>query len=180
MRIIPVILLFLPLAAFAGCFVHPDTGVTYCTSSSGCPVGTEWNPSTQACNVPKPGLAASCTGSDSGTYNPVPLHIQNVAFSTGHRAMWIRVNEVVTVAGAVSLIPNGVGVTQVYIPLPVQTILRDHYDLAGTMAGLDGTPSTVIADPLGSWARLFYTADVALRNANLRYTFTYVISECLQ
>lgn len=179
MRIIPVILLFLPLAAFAGCFVHPDTGVTYCTDASGCPAGTEWSQSTQACDVPRPGIAAICIGYDSGTYTPTPRPVQNVERVEARRAMWTRVNEIVTVAGGVGVTPARAELTQVYLPLPIPTTLKHHDDLAGTLSGLQGPSSTVVGDPGFSNARLLYNAPNARYTDSLRYVYSYRIVECL-
>ncbi len=180
MRSILAALLLMPAAALGQCYIHPDTGVTYCISASSCPAGTEWSQSTQACNAaPSPGLVKICTGFDSGTYTPAPWPAQNVSASSGRKAMWIRVNEIVTVAGAVLVTPESAGVTRVFLPLPVETYLNLH-DLVGTLSGPDGSSPTLIRSSSGGEAQARFIAATALQTVALRYTYTYVISECLQ
>lgn len=31
------------------CLIHPDSGITYCTTGAECPASTTWNATTQAC-----------------------------------------------------------------------------------------------------------------------------------
>lgn len=54
------LLLAIPWLAWAECFVHPDNGVTYCTSAEQCPQGSRWNERTQACSPQPPAAPRAC------------------------------------------------------------------------------------------------------------------------
>lgn len=89
---------------------------------------------TSSTNVTSP---ASTDGNIfSGTYTPTLTNTTNIASSTAFRCQYMRVGNVVTVSGRVTIDPTASGtLTELSMTLPVNASLVDQEDLAGVFAG---------------------------------------------
>lgn len=174
MKALLAALLLAPLTAAAACFIHPDTGTSHCSSAAECPSGsTGWNPATWACTAPP-----ACAGADSGAYTPGVERMINAYIVAPRRAFWTRVGAVVTVAGAVAFLPNGLGPTWFDLRLPIATTFSAEDDAAGVMATRGEEGVGIIAVPGASTVRFLYLGTGQYVNEAGRYTYTYRIAEC--
>ena len=72
----------------------------------------------------------------SGTYTPTLTDTTNIASSTAFQCQYIRVGNVVTVSGRVTIDPTSSGtLTELSMTLPVDAALADQEELAGVFAG---------------------------------------------
>jgi len=182
MRTILAALLFAPSLAAAACFVHPDTGTTYCSAASECPQGTAWS-HTQACVAAPVAAPTFCEGTASGSYSPTTsadINSKPVTFGGlgAPPAMWARVGGIVQVAGAVQYYALAAGVVQIHLSLPVATEFETFVDLAGTFAALfENSGGQVVGFVQGNTAVLHYPW-ARVGNEILRYSYTYRIKGC--
>jgi len=72
----------------------------------------------------------------SGTYTPTLTNTTNITSSTAFQCQYIRVGNVVTVSGRVTIDPASSGtLTELSMTLPVDAALADQEELAGVFAG---------------------------------------------
>lgn len=113
----------------------------------------------------------------SGTLTPVSTNILNIAAKTDRKAVWLRLGNVVHVAGAIDITPTAAGLTVMDIALPPTAgALASAYDLSGahetpasvdggTMVGNGGTPGK---------AQMVFTAGGAVAREH-RYVYAYEV-----
>ena len=89
---------------------------------------------TSSTNVTSP---ASTDGNIfSGTYTPTLTNTTNIASSTAFRCQYMRVGNVVTVSGRVTIDPTASGtLTELSMTLPVDATFADQEELGGVFAG---------------------------------------------
>lgn len=111
----------------------------------------------------------------SGFYTPAMTAVANVASVTPSEAMWMRIGQVVTVSGVVTVVPTAAGAgTEVRIPLPVPSDLAAAHQLAGvasTGAYADGAAG-IQGDATNDAARLIFTSR-GVTGALWSYQFSY-------
>jgi hypothetical protein len=111
----------------------------------------------------------------SGTYTPTITNGANVAASTASACQWIRVGNVVTISGKISVDPTATStITVVTITLPIATTITDN-ELAG--AGTRSEITTVVPVLIAGTATeanfVFYPTDATDRS--IYFSFTYLI-----
>lgn len=80
----------------------------------------------------------------SDTYTPTCTAVTNVDSCSGNASQYIRVGDVVTVSGSVSVDPTASGVaTNIRISLPIPSNLTASSNVAGTAAPITGTANNV-------------------------------------
>lgn len=112
----------------------------------------------------------------SGTYTPTLTNVTNVAASTARQAQWMRVGNVVTVAGQVDIDPTAAGATELGVSLPIASALTTAFQLGGTANSnvAAGEEAMVDADAANDRARIRWTA-VDVTNHTYAFTFTYEV-----
>lgn len=164
MRSFLAALLCLPSFTFASCFVHPDSGVTYCTAAQECPAGTVWS-SSGACRVQ---AAAAPT---SGVYIPAiyyPEGLGVIVWSEPKAAFWTRSGNIVTVAGSiVQETSAGRAVFQAELPFPSR--FPSQYGLAGIFTA--GSVEARIDYP--GYAYFTYVAEAGV--VSFKYVYSYEV-----
>jgi hypothetical protein len=116
----------------------------------------------------------------SGTYTPTLTAVSNVAATTARSMHWIRVGNVVTVAGHLDVDPTAASstVTQVGISIPIASDFANIHELGGTAYGLNGSSTAqyggMTGDVTNNRAQLDFLAGSASNNT-WTVTFTYVI-----
>lgn len=114
--------------------------------------------------------------SSSGTYTPTVTNIANVASSTPNVAQWMRVGNVVTVSGNLTVTPTATGDTQFRLSLPVASNFSGTTQCSG--GGGDRTaPYAVLviyADTTNKQAWLNFTASTTAARA-IQYHYTYLV-----
>jgi hypothetical protein len=166
-----------PTMSLAQCFVHPDTGALYCSSAASCPIGSTWNPATQACAS---AMRASCSGSDSGVYTPAVLSATNIVWAAPQRTFWTRVGAIVTVAGTIRALPTtNADYVQLMFAPPIGTTFSSEYDITGVSTTGNGTALAPPAATFGGLIGLFLHGEHAqYAQEGIRYSYTYRIAEC--
>jgi len=114
----------------------------------------------------------------SGTYTPTLTGVTNIAGSTAFQCAWIRVGNVVYVAGQISIDCTLAASTstEIGVSLPVASNLAADASLAGTavsdqVASLTGR---IKADASNDRARIVFKA-LSLSNDTYSFTFTYTV-----
>ncbi len=114
----------------------------------------------------------------SGTYTPTLTNVANVAASTMRLTQWIRVGNVVHVAGNMDIDPTAAAptTTSFDITLPIASALANDFQLggAGLFSSIPGNPVQIIGEIGGDKARFSFQASTAA-NDKLCFTFTYVV-----
>lgn len=115
----------------------------------------------------------------SGTYTPTLTNTANVAASTIQAPQWLRVGNVVTVSGFMTIQPTAAGnaVTTVGISLPIASNLAAAGQCAGTAVTttLANSASWITSDTTNDIALVnFYASSTA--NAQWLFQFTYLIA----
>lgn len=114
---------------------------------------------------------------ESGTYTPGTTNVTNIASSTANaQTMYLRVGNVVTVAGTIVIDPTATGASEVGVDLPFATNFGAATQCGGTFANQTTTGSVgcIIADATNDRARfLMNVVDIASRT--YAFTFTYRI-----
>jgi len=125
--------------------------------------------------------ASSPTGTSlqfiaSGTYTPTLTNTTNVAASTAFQCQWMRVGNVVTVSGRVSVDPTAAGATVLGISLPLASNIGAVEDCAGTAFAnaVAGQGAAIWGDATNDRASMEWVA-VDLTNQGMSFTFTYEI-----
>lgn len=114
----------------------------------------------------------------SGTYTPTLVNTANITSSTAFLNQWIRVGNVVTVSGYVTIQASGAGLCYLEIPLPIASDFTNVYNLGGSGVGR-GTAT--VGDHLSFNAEVTTNTVEAIWSAqsatsvNFTYTYTYLI-----
>lgn len=142
-RIALAALLLVPGLAFAECYIHPDSGLTYCTAASECPANTAWSSTTQLC---APGGApAAGPFKSSNSYVPTVLHSSNLGEIVMHKAIWSRNGNVITVNGAFIFRAAAAGFVRIVLSPPIATVFASAWDVAGTVTTRGGLAGAAYA-----------------------------------
>lgn len=112
----------------------------------------------------------------SGTYTPTLTGVTNVAASSANVCQWMRVGNMITVAGIVGIDPTAAAATELGVSLPVASNFTTNLELGGTFG--DHTTAANIgiirADATNDRARfLINTPDTA--NRNYSFIFMYQV-----
>ena len=114
----------------------------------------------------------------SGTYTPTLTNTANVSASTANLTCWMRVGNVVTVAGIVLIDPvNASTLTQINISLPIASNFSTGFE-AGGSCGRNATgpmASIIGADIVNHNVSLSYQNDTDTANRSWAFVFQYVI-----
>ena len=152
------------------------TGSIFVTASIGSPAVIDVKGNVFAFNITAStytpdigGAASTCT---VGTWTP--------AASASNCAQWMRVGQVVTVSGQLSLTPVGAGEAAVYVTLPVASDLSDACQVAGTaVSECDTNVRTygrIYGDTTNDRAIIDFNNPFGAGNEfKLTYHFTYLI-----
>lgn len=116
----------------------------------------------------------------SGTYTPTLTNTTNVASSTANAGQWIRVGNVVHVAGSVAINPTSASaLTEIEISLPIASNIAGAANLRGTAvrvsSGAQYIAGVVFGDAAADTASLQFYCDSDAGDATWSYTFSYVI-----
>lgn len=115
----------------------------------------------------------------SGTYLPTLTNVANAGFLGANTAHWIRVGNVVTVSGSLTITPTaGTTNTQVGISLPIASALANHYELGGTAVGYTSgavnQPASIVADATNDRAELKWYPP-GTTSTPFYFVFSYVV-----
>jgi hypothetical protein len=116
----------------------------------------------------------------SGTYTPTLFNTTNIAGSTSNTCQWIRVGNVVTVSGSISIAPTSASTASVLgISLPIASALATGNQLAGTAVRTKNTTTKLCgdiqADATNDRAVLNFFCDTDAASFSWMFHFTYVI-----
>ncbi|HYD02006.1 MAG TPA: hypothetical protein VEB22_12330 [Phycisphaerales bacterium] len=118
----------------------------------------------------------------SGTYTPTLTNSTNVASSTAYPAVYMRVGNVVTVAGACDIDPTaGATLTTLQISLPIAsnfTASTQCHGVAscGDQEALSARINSDTSHPSADVANLHFLAGAGHAARTWTYTFTYVVA----
>lgn len=112
----------------------------------------------------------------SGTYTPTLTNVTNVTVSTARQCTWMRVGNMVTVAGQVDVDPTAAGATELGISLPIASALTTAFQLGGTANSnvAAGEEAMIDADATNDRARIRWTA-VDVTNHTYAFIFGYEV-----
>ncbi len=111
----------------------------------------------------------------SGTYTPTLTNVTNVAASVTDVMKYLRVGDVVTVSGRITIDPTAAGLTRVDISLPIASNLAALRDCAGTGAREgENVVGIILGDTTNDRAYLSFIA-VSTSNGAWAVHFTYEI-----
>lgn len=112
----------------------------------------------------------------SGTYTPTLSNTTNVAASTPRLCSYMRVGNVVTVAGQLDLDPTATGAVLLGISLPIASALTTVYQLGGVASStlIVNESGGIEADTTNDRASLKYVA-VDVSNHTMAFTFSYEV-----
>jgi len=113
----------------------------------------------------------------SGTYTPTLTGVTNVAASTARKCQWIRVGNVVSVAGSLDVDPTAAAATLLGISLPIGSALALATDLGGTAAGDSSAAeaaASIRGDAANDRAELSYVA-INTANHTMFFHFQYEV-----
>lgn len=112
----------------------------------------------------------------SGTYTPTLTSVTNVAASTAFQCQWMRVGNVVTVSGRVSVDPTAAGATILGISLPLASNLGAIEDCAGVAFAnaVAGQGAAIWGDATNDRASMEWVA-IDVTNQGMSFIFTYEI-----
>jgi hypothetical protein len=110
----------------------------------------------------------------SGTYTPTLTGVTNVASSTAYITSYMRVGNVVTVAGRIAIDPTATGQTSIGMSLPIASTLGATQTLGGTFAfGADsGQVGAISGDATNNRASFDILTNSAA-NRSYYFSFTY-------
>lgn len=112
----------------------------------------------------------------SGTYTPTTTDVTNLDSSSAATAQYMRVGDVVTVSGQVTVDPTATGLVQLGISLPVASNFSANEQLGGVgqSSAVNGQSAAIRADTTNDRAQLAWiTTDTASRT--MAFTFTYLV-----
>lgn len=151
--------------------------VTTTLSVADDPYGAGWSGST---NVPTKGAVYNkieALGTSSGTYTPTLTNVANLDGSTAFQCQYLRVGNVVTVSGKVSVDPTlTASSTQLGISLPIASNLGTAQNCAGTAfaSGITAQGAAILGDAANDRAQMqWISSDVT--NQPMYFTFTYLV-----
>lgn len=116
----------------------------------------------------------------SGTYTPTLTNVANLAASTARLTQWIRVANVVFVAGQFDLDPTTTAtLTQVGISLPIASAIANTFELGGTasapsLSAANSDSAAIIGDAANDRAQIQWTP-VDVSNQTWAFTFAYQV-----
>jgi hypothetical protein len=115
---------------------------------------------------------------DFGTYTPTFTNVTNLDASVALTSQWMRVGDVVTVSGALTLDPTAAGAVELGISLPVPSNFSAGQQCGGTAfaVAVAGQGAGIIADATNDRAALRFIA-VDTANRTMTYSFTYLVIE---
>ena len=107
--------------------------------------------------------SATATGTtpaiQSGTYTPTLTNTTNITSSTSNADVrWVRVGNVVTVSGGVTVRPAGAGTCALEISLPIASSLAASTELSGVVSYTVLAAGTVIGDATNDRATASFSA----------------------
>lgn len=115
----------------------------------------------------------------SGTYTPTLTNSTNIAASTANLCTWMRVGNVVTVAGIVGIDPTSPSTgTVLQISLPIASNFTSSLEAGGTAVRSNGAAAvaaTVGAETASDTLSLAYLNDTDVANRNWTFTVTYLV-----
>ncbi len=127
--------------------------------------------STEAAAAPSSAQAPS-----SGNYTPLLSNVLNLSASQAFECQYLRVGNVVTVSGRVSIDPTAAGPTQLSISLPISSNFQKLEQCAGAAAApsVAGQSASIQASTGSNNALLQWVA-VDTSSQNMFFTFTYSV-----
>jgi hypothetical protein len=112
----------------------------------------------------------------SSTYTPSLTNATNVAASTAYQCQWLRIGNVVTVSGKVSIDPTATGAIILGVSLPVASNIGNDYELGGVFANSIGEKAGRISgDATNNRANFVALIAVDTTNQPWWFTFTYLV-----
>jgi hypothetical protein len=140
---------------------------------------------TLAISAATTGAAGSMSAADkakldlmtNGTYTPTLTNPVNLTAQVANQTMWVRVNNLVTVTGTLTLTPTSNSInTAIRISLPVASNLAATTDLAGVCVFSGGVqaPGSVVGNVLNDVATLNFVASATVASSTA-FTFTYTV-----
>ena len=110
----------------------------------------------------------------SGTFTPTATHVTNVAATTVRLARWIRVGNVVHVAGEIEVDPTATGLVVFDVDIPIASNFGQLYELSG-VGGVFGGDVYTIHSPATNKARFTNHVGTLSTNNRVPYTYSYLI-----
>lgn len=115
----------------------------------------------------------------SGTYTPTLTGVTNVTSSVALACEWMRVGNLVVVAGALAVTPTAAATSsQIDLSLPVASNLVATTDAGGAGAWVGGTTTAVaqiLGDATNDRASFQFVSAGAGAQIIFRFTFTYIV-----
>ena len=110
---------------------------------------------------------------DSGIYTPSLTNVTNVTSSTAYSCQWMRIGNMVTVSGKVTIDPAATSATELGMSLPVVSNFANQEECAGTAAdnANNNHPVRIIADSTNDRAAFVFTPT---SNASADYSFIFM------
>lgn len=110
----------------------------------------------------------------SGTYTPTLTNTTNITSSTAFGSQYMRVGNVVTVSGRVTIDPTATGSITLGVSLPIASTIANTQQCCGTSANAYGDVIQIIGDATN--LRATFTGTVADAGSRLyAYSFTYLV-----
>lgn len=110
----------------------------------------------------------------SGTYTPTLTNEGNVASSTAYPCQYMRVGNVVTVSGKITVDYTSTGLSSVGISLPIASSIGNDYEVAGTATAEVNNSARIQGDPTNDRAQ-FYINTGSSAGYDYFFVFTYQI-----
>lgn len=159
-------------------------GLAFGTATTAADVATALNiRSSGVLEVPRMhnngGTTAATAAISSGTYTPTITNVANVAASTARATQWIRVGNVVTVAGEMDIDPTAVAQTTWGVSLPVPSALASTFQLGGVGVQVYGGGATyaisIRGDATNDRAQFDFGSPQDTANRTVTFSFQYVV-----
>lgn len=134
-------------------------------------LNNEFNNIIAALNTLMPGSAPS------GTYTPTATGVANVTSTTVSLHQWMRVGNVVTVSGAMTVTATAAGSTQFRLSLPITSDITAGSNLGGAAVfttGAANLPGTIQGDPTNDAALFLFFAAAGV-TYTARFSYTYLV-----
>lgn len=109
----------------------------------------------------------------SGTYTPTVSATSNVQASTARATQYMRVGNVITVAGQIDIDPTATGAVGFSLSLPIASDFTQFYHLGG-VGNWDVSTVRIYADSTNNVASFFYSAG-STSSVTMSFTFTYLV-----
>lgn len=110
----------------------------------------------------------------SGTYTPTLTNETNITSSTAYQCQYMRVGNVVTVSGKITVDYTATGIASIGISLPIASSISNNYEVAG-VAHAEVNPGGVIRGDATNDRAQFYIDTGSSAAYDYFFTFTYVI-----